>query len=48
MEFIIDANFITIMRCIEFSKLIPDINLSVTKEDMVNIVLFTAYKRASS
>ena len=42
------VNYITIMRCIEFSKLFPDINPSVAKEDLVNIVCFTLYKRASS
>ena len=37
-----------IMRCIEFSKLSPDINQSVAKSDIVNSVLFTMYKRESS
>ena len=36
MEPTIDVNYITIMRCIEFSQLSPDINPSVTKENMVN------------
>ena len=52
MEFSSGVNYITIMQCIEFSKLFhvvfPDINPSVAKEDMVNIVCFTLYKRASS
>ena len=32
----------------EFSKLSPDTNPSVAKEDMVNIVCFILYKRARS
>ena len=48
MDLTIGVNYITIMRCVEFSKLSPDINSSVTKEDMVDIVLFTLHKRASS
>ena len=48
MEFSSGVNYITIMRCIEFSKLSRDINPSVAKEEMVNIVYFTLYKRANS
>ena len=48
MEINVDVNYITIMRCIEFSKHSPDINPSVSKEDMVNIVLFKLYKCASA
>ena len=48
MEFSSGVHYITIMWCIEFSKLSPDINTSVSKDDMVNIVCFTLYKRASS
>ena len=48
MEFSSGVNNRTIMRCIAFSKLSPDINPSVAKEDMVNSVCFTLYKRASS
>ena len=48
MEFSSGVNYITIMRCVEFSKLFPDINPSVAKEDKVNIVCFTLQKRASS
>ena len=48
MEFTIRVNYITIMQCIEFSKLSPDINPSVAEDDMVNIVHFTLYKSASS
>ena len=47
MEFSSRVNYITIMRCIELSKLSSDVNPSVEKEDMVNIVCFTLYKRAS-
>ena len=47
MELSSGVNDITIMGCIGFSKLSPDLNLSVAKEDMVNIVCFTLYKRAS-
>ena len=38
---------ITIMGYIGFSKLSPDVNPSVAKEDTVNIVCFTLYKLAS-
>ena len=48
MELSSGVNDITIMGCIGFSKLSPDLNLSVAKEDMVNIVCFTLYKRAAS
>ena len=48
MEFSSGVNNRTIMRCFEFSKLSPDINPSVAKEDMVNIVCFTMYKRATA
>ena len=36
------------MLCIEFSKLSPDISLSVAIEDMVNIAVCKRYKRACS
>ena len=48
MELSSDVNYRTIMRCIEFSKLSPDINPSVAKDDVVNIVCFTLCNRASS
>ena len=48
MELSSGVNYITTMRCIELSKLSPDINPSVEKEDMVNIVCFTLYKHAGS
>ena len=41
MGFSSGVNYIIILRCVEFSKLSPDINPSVAKEDMVNIVCFT-------
>ena len=47
MELSSGVNYITIIGCIGFSKLSPDINPSVAKEDMVNIVCFTLYKRAN-
>ena len=47
MELSSGVNDITILRCIGFSKLSPDLNPSVAIEDMVNIVCFTLYKRAS-
>ena len=48
MELSSGVNYITTMRCIGFSKLFPDINPSVAKEDIVNIVCFTLFKRAIS
>ena len=48
IEFSSGVNNITMMQWFAFSKLFPDINPSVAKEDMVNIVCFTLYKRASS
>ena len=47
MELSSGVNDITILGCIGFSKLSQDLNPSVAKEDMVNIVCFTLYKRAS-
>ena len=48
MDFFSGVNYRTIMQCFEFAKLSPDVNPSVAKEDMLNIVCFTLYKRASS
>ena len=47
MELSSGVNDITIMGCIGFSKLSQFLNPSVAKEDMVDIVCFTLYKRAS-
>ena len=47
LEFGLGVKCITIMDCIEFSKLSPDINSSLAKEDMINIVHFTLHRRAS-
>ena len=38
MESSSGVNDITLMECIGFSKLSPDVNPSVAKEDMVNMV----------
>ena len=46
-EFSSGVNDVTILGCIGFSKLSPDSNLSVAKEDMVDIVSFTLYKRTN-
>ena len=48
LEFSSGVNYITTIWCTEFSKLSPDINHSVAKEEMVNIGCFTLYKRARS
>ena len=41
MEFSSGVYYRTIVRCIAFPNLSPDINPSVAKEDVVNIVRFT-------
>ena len=48
MEFSSGVNYIPIMQYIEFSQLSQNINLSVAKEYMVNIVCYKLYKCSSS
>ena len=48
MEFSSGVDYITIIRCIEFSKLSNDMNPSVAKENIVNIVCLTLCECASS